>query len=661
MDRWNPIRQGASDVLVVPRSALLPNDPASVDCLIEDALGHPEGRAAFAAWLGVSEDQLEQPEVRAAARRLLTQGHWQAIEVGRTEPPRGSVFDVPVPVPTGPALPRKKKEVVEALSWVSIELLDHRGLPFAGFELTLEHSDGRRDRVVLDAAGRHTALAVKPPGPTRVLFPARVELPAAARGGLAMDGFAKSPADIGVAREPTGSLALNTLDRHYRFIVDAPAHEPTISFPSTLFATESAFPTHAIADLVTRAQETTDRDPAARLGIFGHTDTRDDADANKQLADRRSQSAYAILTGDWPLFLAVMQDEQWTLENYQAMLRVLGCNPTAIDGELGAQTDLAVASFRRAYNKNNWHNEGRARAWGDLPEGDSLDDPTKQAIVDAYHAELSGKLDPARFLGPKFAGCGEFNPLTEDHADNRRITLAIYGGDAPSASEFPCQLGDAGACQVDKGGQFTCKFYRERIHDEKVEHELTAFWDFDWMKTLTGKAHLSALTHLPDSNDVAFVVGVVEGGGQPDDDAGTGTSAPSPGQVIAKLSGIIRAGVAYALWDHGPGYDPFDQRRWFAPPSDDPASPLWLAPYLPPVFSICSGSHWGFSGGPGVALSRIHDDAQPIGAALAVSATGRILLVRGPEGSAEARAVHATAMHVPGFFATRGSAEETDG
>lgn len=74
MERWNPINQNGRDVLVVPRSALLPNDPASVECLIDDALGHPEGRAAFAKWLGVSADHLEDAEVRARPMRALTQG-----------------------------------------------------------------------------------------------------------------------------------------------------------------------------------------------------------------------------------------------------------------------------------------------------------------------------------------------------------------------------------------------------------------------------------------------------------------------------------------------------------------------------------------------------------------------------------------------------------
>ncbi len=163
MDRWNPIHHGGRDVLVVPRSALLPNDPASVACLIEDALGHPEGRAAFAKWLGVTDDQLEDPEVRARAMRSLTQGHWRAIEVGRADPPRGSVFDVPVPEPTGPALPRKKNKVVEQ-TWIEIERVGIAGGSFAGAVVTLRLPTSEVVEMRLDADSRLRIDTIVSPG-----------------------------------------------------------------------------------------------------------------------------------------------------------------------------------------------------------------------------------------------------------------------------------------------------------------------------------------------------------------------------------------------------------------------------------------------------------------------------------------------------------------
>jgi hypothetical protein len=34
----------------------------------------------------------------------------------------------------------------DATGWVSLEVLDHTGVPYAGLEITMVHGDGRRDR-----------------------------------------------------------------------------------------------------------------------------------------------------------------------------------------------------------------------------------------------------------------------------------------------------------------------------------------------------------------------------------------------------------------------------------------------------------------------------------------------------------------------------------
>lgn len=56
----------------------------------------------------------------------------------------------------------QRREPTVEYGWVSIELVSHLGVPFAGTEVTLVHCDARRDRVVLDATGRHAARAVAP-------------------------------------------------------------------------------------------------------------------------------------------------------------------------------------------------------------------------------------------------------------------------------------------------------------------------------------------------------------------------------------------------------------------------------------------------------------------------------------------------------------------
>jgi hypothetical protein len=569
--------------------------------------------------------ELDPDSVARYLAEAISRGHLVPIALDDW-PPRGRPVLYRAETPPDwdnltPLSDLRERDPTLRYGWVAIQLVDHTGVPFAGYELTLVHSDGRRDRVVLDDAGRHKARAVLLPGPTMVGFPKRVALPESARGKLALDGFKPSPDDVPVPREPKSPLFLKQLDREYRLVLEPPPKHPTLSYASSLFASESALPTHAIGDLGTRAQETADQNPDARFGIFGHTDSSDDADANKQLADRRAQAVFAILTGDWGLFLAAVEQDDLDLAAHQMMLRVLGCNPTAIDGESGDQTSLAVDAFRRAYNANTWHDEGRARAYGDLPDGDALDGPTKQALLDAYHAALSFKLEPARFIGPKHMGCGEFNPLTDEDRDNRRVTLAIYGDDAPSDADFPCKHGDAAACQIDNGGRFTCKFYRERLRDEDVEHELTPFWDFEWLKTLSGKAQLSALTHLPDSNEVEFTVRMARL--SPDaDDAGAGPP-PSDGELVVTLPGLIRSGVAYALWDHGNDRDPFNVRDWFRTVDGKGTE---LRDYAPYHFTIAASEQWGRSDAPGYRLRQI-SLSEPEGPVVALRTDGRLLLV----------------------------------
>lgn len=114
-----------------------------------------------------------------------------------------------------------ERESTDEFGWVSIELVDARGVPFADVEVTLVHADGRRDRVQLDADGRHQARRVLLPGPTRVLLPPRLELTPTSRNAVPARGFSRLPGDLAVAVVPAGPLVLSPLDRHYRIVVDA--------------------------------------------------------------------------------------------------------------------------------------------------------------------------------------------------------------------------------------------------------------------------------------------------------------------------------------------------------------------------------------------------------------------------------------------------------
>ncbi len=109
-----------------------------------------------------------------------------------------------------------------ALVWLSIQLLDARGIAFAGQDVTVVYSDGARERVVLDAAGSWIGRRVPKTAQAeraRVVLPARLELSETQRQGTPIEGFRRHPDDIAVARRNPADVELPRLERNYRLIV----------------------------------------------------------------------------------------------------------------------------------------------------------------------------------------------------------------------------------------------------------------------------------------------------------------------------------------------------------------------------------------------------------------------------------------------------------
>jgi hypothetical protein len=497
----------------------------------------------------------------------------------------------------------------------TLRLLDENGEPIGDHPVELDLADGSRRSVRTDAGGE--VMEEVPPGPVEVECS---ELP---MSPIAFGDDVEEGASFrGTRTADASGLRLASGKRH-RISGLLPEKTPATTFTGTFFALRSAFPAPGIVELVKTVHGIVDEDPEARIGLFGHADPSGEPAFNKKLTDRRAQAVYAMLTGDLDLLDKVARDDDWGLAEYQAMLRTLGNNPTAIDGELGPMTSAAIRAFRREYNEGVYHEDSRPRAHGNLPEGEALDEATKTAIRDAYQALTGGEVPVEHFHGPKFSGCAFFNPFKPDERLSRRVTLAIYDEDRPT--EFPCTEGDHAACPLDDGGPHRCKFYRERIAES--EHPETAavhFLEFEWLRTLTGKAHLSAITWLPDSKDVEFEVQIAITKA-PLDTFGEGTP-PARGPTIAKLPGLIRHGIAYALWDSGPSYDPFDPSQWFGHP--DLPSDEWLPPFQPPVFTVVERDYWGSSGPPGHAISRVHFDAPVDRPVLVLRNDGKMLLGR---------------------------------
>ena len=122
---------------------------------------------------------------------------------------------------------------------------------------------------------------------------------------------------------------------------------------------------------------------STRLAIFGHSDVTGDDEYNKLLSDRRSEVAFTLITDDFARFKQLCEDEAWTLEGQQAMLRAIGGNPGAIDGDPGPMTREAAARFVDNYNAGLFHRDAtRGPEVVDLEPGQDLDGDRKIALIE---------------------------------------------------------------------------------------------------------------------------------------------------------------------------------------------------------------------------------------------------------------------------------------
>jgi hypothetical protein len=235
------------------------------------------------------------------------------------------------------------------------------------------------------------------------------------------------------------------------------------------FARDSAFPGAAVLASVSALARVANEHPEARLMLFGHADESGGEAHNKQLSERRAKALLALLTQDLALFDRVASQDGWKLQHYQALLSALGVAPLSVDGVAGPEISRGTKLFQSAYNAGDYHGAGvRERAYPELRVDGVLGTRTEAALRDAYLARSGAKLDAQRFLGPKSAGCGEFNRTGSGDAD-RRVALALYGADFPTAGKIPCKEGDPGACKLNRKTRsaLKCNFYRRTLEAEQ--------------------------------------------------------------------------------------------------------------------------------------------------------------------------------------------------
>jgi outer membrane protein OmpA-like peptidoglycan-associated protein len=354
--------------------------------------------------------------------------------------------------------------------WLSFELLDDYGLPVGGEPFVVTDAAGTKHEGALDAGGRGTLYGVAP-GTCEITF---TRLDEKAWGPA--ETFAPAPPPT-QARAPEPAPVPAPAPRE---VDDGAGAEkaPATAIGAAHFKYDSAFPgpeTFAALDAMFAAAEAA---PAARLCVFGHADRQGSDAYNKQLADRRARAVLALLTQDLAAFDALAKDDAWRLIHDQTMLAGLGVTPITPDNEAGPQTQAATKAFQAQYNAGAYHPAGgRARAYPALAVDGVLGELTSSALRDAYLAKSKKQIPAQRFDGPRFAGCGEFNPVSHDEAANRRVSLAVFQGLTPGNKDFPCTAGDASKCPLDLSAQKAfdpkrrvpprprCVFYRKYVDE----------------------------------------------------------------------------------------------------------------------------------------------------------------------------------------------------
>ena len=399
---------------------------------------------------------------------------------------------------------------------------------------------------------------------------------------------------------------------HNRIVLVRPDRRKALSLGAGSFGVDSCFPTPGVlsVSMIAAAQNTVNAllglNPTSIFQVYGHADPSGDDQLNKELSDKRAEAVRAFLVADIDAVQSLCRSEDWGLREHQLMLRTLKCDPGPIDGEAGTLTAAATRLFQYEYATGVFH---RHRTDDEpsvsLESTGELDESTVEALVEAYVLSTSAGLDESQ-LHPTHAavGCSEYNRIApEANSYNRRVSLVVHQMLPVHHDAAPCVAGDVSVCPVDNQDELaTCLWYREHVRDTDVSKIQHRHFDLRWLPLTNGCVLLSALTTLPDDEDVVFEVFRTR----------PVTSADSLGEdsldaaISEKLAGVIRGSVAQVVWEPPEGMDVF--RPQVEPMEDDLSFEELLAAETRvriPLFRVSGGGIDVFSGPPGRELLRI--------------------------------------------------------
>ncbi len=218
----------------------------------------------------------------------------------------------------------------------------------------------------------------------------------------------------------------------------------------------------ALQSMVGRVKEWKAKYPDAKMAIFGHADAVGQEEPNKKLSERRAESLFALLAKDAGKWKRLYDEEKWGLSSTQELLKHLGHDPGAIDGQDGPKTQAAVKEFQTS--------EGMAA-------NGNADAAMREALYEAYFASCNTEAivtkDFDSIDGKPFTGCSEFNlaQSTQGACEaNRRVALHLLKSNKNFPIQYPCKQGDVAPCkkQKDRKGArrtagFGCLFYDQLI------------------------------------------------------------------------------------------------------------------------------------------------------------------------------------------------------
>jgi outer membrane protein OmpA-like peptidoglycan-associated protein len=219
-----------------------------------------------------------------------------------------------------------------------------------------------------------------------------------------------------------------------------------------------------------------------KLAVFGHADAVGDEPSNKQLSERRAKSVQAYLAKDPKPWEELYGEEKWGLAVVQELLKNLGHDPGALDGQDGPKTQAAVKAF-----------QGKKG----LGATGFTDEKTREALFLAYFESCGSPASKAKDFdaldGKAYTGCGEFNLIEKAEGAceaNRRVAVLLLKVSKNFPIHYPCKQGSIFPCQKQAGlkGErrtegFKCRFYDGLVVEKKgAGPGAKAIKSFSWEK-----------------------------------------------------------------------------------------------------------------------------------------------------------------------------------